>query len=299
LFGLLQVTVPFVGAQEGAPPPLELDRSYQAYLPSNYTEDQEWPLLLVLHGAGGTGNGIMEFTGFNAIAEREGFIALYPDGLANDWDFGFGRSTEAGIITIDDIGFLTDLVDMISQDYNVDLERVFVTGFSNGAQMAYLLACKTPERFNGIAGVAAPLSVALTQPCSEVPISTLFINGTADPILSWEALYDGNQRITYSSVETTLFWAQHNGCDTAHPHLSEILNLDTTDESTILSVSYGGCLDGTRVKIYGIEGGGHTWPGHPLEAAFELGPTNMDIDASEIIWSFFESLPDRVLESES
>src|SRR5690606_15001121 len=105
------------------------DRTYELYVPASYSDDQPAPLLLVLHGAGGTGARSQGWLGLDELAEENGFIVAYPDGLANNWDFGNGLPTRTGTpYRVDDVGFLVWLVDEIGKDYTIDRERVFAAG---------------------------------------------------------------------------------------------------------------------------------------------------------------------------
>lgn len=271
------------------------ERTYELYVPESYEEGTALPLLFVLHGAGGEGLWMEQITGFNDLAEEHGFIVVYPDGLHNNWDFGGGIMTPEGeVIASDDVGYLTGLIDTLAEDYSIDRGRVFATGFSNGGSMAYTLACEAPETFAAVASVAAPLSVYIAGGCSEMPISVMIIHGTDDPILQWESTYAQDGRlIAFSAIETVTWWAEHNGCDPDAIDFTEIEDADPTDGSTVRLLKMVECEAETEAVIYGIYGGGHTWAGHPFPTAFDIGATNMDIDASQAIWEWFASLPSR------
>jgi polyhydroxybutyrate depolymerase len=277
------------------------DRTYELYVPASYSDDQPAPLLLVLHGAGGTGARSQGWLGLDELAEENGFIVAYPDGLANNWDFGNGLPTRTGTpYRVDDVGFLVWLVDEIGKDYTIDRERVFAAGMSNGALMAYRLACEAPETFAAIAAVAAPVYVPAVRGCEDTPVSVLFIHGTEDPILSWERVLTRNgQVIGLSAFDTFAFWSRHNGCsqDVDDIHAEALPDTDPDDGSTVRHLALTDCADGTEVQFYGIEGGGHTWPGHAFDVDIELGNLNMDMDASAVIMDWLAGLPVRGSES--
>jgi polyhydroxybutyrate depolymerase len=277
------------------------DRTYELYVPASYSDGQPAPLLLVLHGAGGTGARSQGWLGLDELAEENGFIVAYPDGLANNWDFGNGLPTRTGTpYRVDDVGFLVWLVDEIGKDYTIDRERVFAAGMSNGALMAYRLACEAPETFAAIAAVAAPVYVPAVRGCEDTPVSVLFIHGTEDPILSWERVLTRNgQVIGLSAFDTFAFWSRHNGCsqDVDDIHAEALPDTDPDDGSTVRHLALTDCADGTEVQFYGIEGGGHTWPGHAFDVDIELGNLNMDMDASAVIMDWLAGLPVRGSES--
>ncbi len=277
------------------------ERTYTLYVPESYDEAQPAPLLLVLHGAGGSGERSRDWLGLDALAEEAGFIIAYPDGIGRNWDFGAGIPTTGGALAVDDVGFLVWLVEQIRETYAVDTERVFAVGMSNGALMAYRLACAAPETFSAVAGVAAPLYLPAAQNCDSTPVSVLFIHGTDDPILPWERVRLRNGQIVgLSAFETFAFWAQRNQCSSSPDDLQaeELPDNAPDDGSVVRHLALYDCAAGTEVHFYGVEGGGHTWPGRPFDVELELGPLNNDIDASQVILAWFAARPARQQDSE-
>ena len=273
----------------------EPERSFEIFVPDDLPAEEAVPLLIVLHGASGNGAGMESLTGFSDIAAKEGFIVVYPDGIAGGWDFGVGIQTQDGLIRVDDVAFLTGLIDEADALHPVDRGRVFVTGFSDGATMTYILGCNRPDTFTAIAGVSAPLAMPIAELCDAgPPLSFLLIHGTHDPILRWDRhIAQNGQIIALSAPESAAFWIGHNGCDADALELIEAPDVDTEDDSIVRIIRSEGCEDDTAVIFYGVEGGGHTWPGHPFDPSvpIELGPTNMDIDASRVIWEWFAERP--------
>jgi polyhydroxybutyrate depolymerase len=271
-------------------------RTYELYVPESIDDGVPVPLLMVLHGASGTGARTQGWLGFDEIADTEGFIVVYPDGIVNNWDFGAGILTEDGTIEVDDVGYLVWLVGRLADEYPIDRERVYVAGMSNGGLMAYRLGCSAPETFKAIAGVAAPVYLPAVQDCSETPISVLFIHGTEDPILSWNgAILQNGQRIALSAPESLAFWAQLDQCNVAEDAIEsvDLPDVDPADDTTARALILRDCMDGTQVHFYGVIGGGHTYPGRPFEGLdLEIGAVNMDFDASQTIWDFFSGLAD-------
>jgi polyhydroxybutyrate depolymerase len=165
---------------------------------------------------------------------------------------------------------------------SIDTTRVYAAGFSAGGMMALRLGCNIPNK------IAAVVSVASTQPTYQLnecnisqPMPVMFVIGTLDPIIQWNGM-----DFYLSAQDSVGYWIAHNDCEGT----TEVVEEFDEDKDTLERVrreTYGGCADDTEVTIYGSIGGGHTWPGHPIEAPFDLGKTLMDIDANEVIWDFF------------
>jgi len=288
--GVILLVVGVVRAQEATPEFEVAERTYELYIPEGYQEDISVPLLLVLHGASGNGARSQAWLGFDALADAKNFIVAYPNGLYNNWDFGAGVPTPDGDrVTVDDVGYLTGLVDDLAEAYSIDRTRVFVAGNSNGALMAYRLACEAPDTFRAVAGVAAGVFVMAVRECGEVPIPVLFIQGTDDRILPWDGTRLNGQYVGLSAADSLAFWAGANGCDTSADAViqTELADTDPDDISTVTQLSLNDCAGGAEVQFYAVVGGGHTWPGRPFDVGFDLGAVNMDMDATEVIWTWF------------
>ncbi|MBI1256867.1 MAG: hypothetical protein GC204_05310 [Chloroflexi bacterium] len=267
------------------------ERDYLLYLPMNYNREQPIPLVLVLHGGGGTAHHMIKLTQsmFNTLADEHNFMVVYPNGFGRQWNDG--RFETRGR-NMDDVGFIRELIDSLATAYAVDLEHVFVTGISNGGHMAYRLACDMPDRIAGIAPVAALMPGNLEQACRPArPMPVLIIAGTDDPLVPYRggAVQVGTQqRGTVASADTTLrFWAKINGC-TGEPLVTDLEDRDPRDGTHIRETLYSSC-DAPTV-LYSIVGGGHTWPGGKqyLDERM-IGKTSREFDASEMIWGFFRS----------
>jgi polyhydroxybutyrate depolymerase len=250
-----------------------LNRNYLLYVPAEPSAEP-LPVVFVLHGFTQTAQGIMTYSGFNEIAEREGFIAVYPNGVNLAWNVGFGGGSSA-----DDVGFLSALIDTLAQHYPVDLARVYSCGMSNGGFMSHRLACELSDRIAAIAGVTGTMSSATFDDCSpERPVPVLQIHGTADLIVNY------NGAVGIKSVDETLaFWRAHNDCPPTA--LFEALPDIVNEGSTVERYTYGPCEEESEVMLLKVLNGGHTWPGS--NGLSGLGNTNRDISASEEIWDFF------------
>lgn len=164
-----------------------LQRQYDLHVPPSRS-DVPAPLVIVLHGGGGQEDAvamIRDLTRFDALADAQQFVVAYPKAVDNYWNDGRGvRRYRSHVQNIDDVGFISALADHLAAEARIDRRRVYVTGASNGAMMAYRVACARPDRFAGIAAVAGNLPARL--PCSPGwPIPVLVMNGTDDRLMPW------------------------------------------------------------------------------------------------------------------
>ena len=271
------------------------ERTYELFVPE-LEDDALHPLVIVLHGGGGNGARSRGWLGLDELAQEREFFVVYPDGLGTSWNYGAGIRTPDGVIHPDDVGFLTWLIDVLASDYPIDTAQIFVAGMSDGAQMAYFLACSVPERLAGVAGVASTLAVWIAQNCVNTPLPMLLIHGSADPIIPWDRRYNNAGDVVYlSATDGFTFWVRRNGCDESAEAISveDLPDVDTDDSSTVRYLHAGECADNADVRFYGVIGGGHTWPSHPFDVEFELGVINRDIDASQVIMDWFAELAAR------
>jgi len=273
-----------------------LQRSYTVHIGSSYDKATPTLLLIVLHGGGGTGQGMVKLTGFNAIADRESFIVVYPDGFEKHWNDGRGVQWEAQTENVDDVGFISALIDHLSDELNIDASRIYVTGISNGGMMSHRLGCELSQKIAAIAPVASNIPVNMASiwaPSRPVPV--LIINGTDDPLERWDGgeirLGRNTFGVVLSVADTVKFWVDKDQCS-ASPTITQLPDKDPSDGTTVRKEVYGGCQDGAEVVLYAIEGGGHTWPGGlQYLPAVIIGKTSRDFDASEVIWQFFKEHP--------
>jgi polyhydroxybutyrate depolymerase len=263
-------------------------RQFRIYIPSGYPAVEEAgesvPLVIIMHGAGGNGAGMESITGFNVVAERETFIAVYPDGINGAW--GDGRDT---VDPNDDISYLDHVIDFVSDAFQIDPERVYATGYSMGGMMSYRIGCRLPDRIAAIASVASTFPQYQLPDCSDAPpVPVMIVHGTYDDVIPWEAGLAGY----FSTQESVEYWVGHNGC-VASPDIIEEFDVMPDDKLRGRRETFNQCEEGSEVTLFGAIGGGHTWPGHPAPSEFVpvLGGTSMDFDATEVIWDFFERHP--------
>jgi len=241
---------------------------------------------MALHGLGGTGEGTMKLTGFNEVADKEGFVVVYPDGLNRLWKCnGFSD---------DDVNFLSSLIDYLEESLNLDKNRIYVAGMSNGGLMCYRLATEIPDKIAAIAPVVASMTSYQEENFSPPKaISVLIMNGTEDPIMPWNG---GNivikSEVKFGSVistyDTVKFWVENNNCS-SEAEIKDMEDKDPGDGAKVREEIYPGGDNNTEVILYAIEGGGHNWPGAFRYGSEErIGKTCYDIDGSEVIWEFFK-----------
>jgi polyhydroxybutyrate depolymerase len=274
-------------------------RTWIAYLPPKPAPHPA--LVIALHGSMGTGERARVAYGydFDLLADRDGFIAVYPQGYEGHWnDCRVKGPFAAKRENVDDVGFLHALVDRLARDHSADRARVYITGVSNGGQMALRLALQTPDFARAYAAVAAslpaPENLAVTP--AGRPVSMLFMNGTRDPFNPWRGgdvvLHGvwGNRGRVLSAQASVDYFRKLAGLEGAPPQLTEFPDRDPRDGSCVQRSLWS--APGKRsVALYTIEGGGHGAPHPATHGPRLLGNSNRDIHAADEIWEFFESVP--------
>jgi polyhydroxybutyrate depolymerase len=259
------------------------ERSFVYHLPSTPGADRR-PLLVALHGHGGDGRAMARLTGLDAVADEDGFVVVFPDGHEKSWNDGRGRSP-ASEADMDDVGFVSAIVDHAVARLRADPRRVYVTGMSNGGMMSHRIGCELAAKVAGIAPVAGTLPQRSAPGCSPAkPISVVMFHGTDDGIVPYgggEVARGAGGRVL--SAEATLAkWAALDGCAAGATTVEEP-DRDPGDGTRVERAQHA-CPGGREVALYTIRGGGHTWPGGaPSQPEAMLGRTSRDIDASRLI----------------
>lgn len=269
-----------------------LTRTYAILVPASYTGEQPAPLVLALHGGNGTARKMEYLTQLDPIAQREGFILVYPEGVDRQWNDGrnarFGRPRN---LDVDDVGFIAALIDQLTSEFNIDPHRVYATGVSNGAMMCHRLACELAGRFAALAPVIGAMPEPLHATCDPSdPVPMIMFNGTKDRLVPWDGGYVVG-RPKWGSVisvpDTVQYWVNHNQCN-PNPEVVPMPDTNSYDGTLVYRETYSGGQSGAEVILYHIEGGGHTWPGGArYQLRFLLGRVSRDISVSELIWEFF------------
>lgn len=278
-----------VEAAQGEPVPsgvtrgeIEVDgmaRTYRLFVPSGLTTDDSVPLLVGLHGGGGSGQQYATSSGWEEVAERERFVAVFPDGTGPIPTWNAGECCGfAAREDVDDVGLMAALIDQLADEMPIDTDSVVATGHSNGSTMSYRLACELADEVVAIGMQAAPLTFERCAPSE--PVSVLHVHGADDPNvpvgggvgsrgisgLDWPAVREG--------VDTM---AAASGCEP-----------DPQAETTggVTTTTWSGCDDDTEVEMVIVAGGGHGWmrPGGSGQRgdSVDVG----DFDSTETIWAF-------------
>jgi polyhydroxybutyrate depolymerase len=269
-------------------------RTYHVYVPASLKRKKSLPLVIALHGGGGSGTKMPRFHNFTEHADRNGFVIVFPDGLDKHWNDGRGVAKyRAHRENIDDVGFISALIGNLIDDYPIDAGRVYVTGASNGGMMSNRLGCELSHKITAIAPVIATMAENISTQCSPTkPLPVLIMNGTEDKLVPWEGghVRFGRRRLgKIISVQATVdLWRKQNECR-SEPHTTWEKDRDPDDGTRIRKTVYNHCRDDVQVVLYEIRGGGHTWPGgrQYLPESF-IGKTSRDMDGMEVIWKFFK-----------
>ena len=255
------------------------------------------PLVVSLHGGGGNGPQTCSMEGgIQELAEREGFVVACPEGVENHWNDG--RKTDryrAHREDIDDVGFLTAMIFEISEDYDIDLDHLYITGASNGGMMSLRMACEAGHLVTAVGAVIASLPADLR--CDPTgPVSVLIMNGTEDPLVQYEG---GQVRFLRQELGEVIHTREAFGtfvnrskCS-GPPEVVWLPDLDPNDGTITYRETFEDCLDGKAIyTIYTIEGGGHTMPGGAqYSPKYLIGRVSRDFSGAEAIWDFFERAP--------
>jgi polyhydroxybutyrate depolymerase len=245
-----------------------VQRQYLIYVPSSYKPGQKMPLLVGLHGGMGNARQFEKDNGFDLVAEKEGFIAVYPDGLGkfkytmHVWNSGYIQAaTNAGT---DDVAFIKDLVEYIKAIYSIDASRVYITGHSNGGMMTDRMAAEYPEIFAAAAPVSSAIGGQATRasplymiPQPDQPVSIVRVHGLLDK----NVLYQGgfsqagvSRRARYdlSEKESTAFWIKNDGCQNT-------AQLEQSANGQITLNRFSGGRNNTEVVLVTINNADHAW----------------------------------------
>lgn len=269
------------------------NRSYQIHVPPNLSGAV--PLVVVLHGGGGSATSTVKMTGFDAEADRAGFIAVYPNGTDHTRPL-LNLAGKPGFLTwnagtccgyalenhVDDVGFIRAVVRQIENKYPIDAKRIYATGISNGGMMAYTLACKASDLFAAVGIVSGIITDPACHPAQ--PVSVIHFHGSADrnvPInggIGKKAFIKDNRPPVKGSID---FWVRADGCN---------ITLQESHEPSLDIKSYTGCRNRTAVIYYVIENGGHSWPGGDRISKLLDAPSQA-VNATEVMWQFFVAHP--------
>ena len=268
-----------------------INRQYIYYEPIEL--DEQKPLVFVMHGFTGDASGIKNYSGMNQIADQYGFAVCYPRGTIDSggnrfWNVGYAFHEDE---TVNDVGFLTELATYLQTNYDLNPDFTFATGMSNGGEMCYMLACQANDTFKAVAPVAGMILQDILDDCQDsTPIPIFEIHGSQDNVTPISGDPNNNDGWgAYPSIPFTInYFSEKNECSTLQTET--LPDIDPSDGSYVVSEKHLNGINNNEVWYYEIIGGGHDWPG---------AWGNMDINAGEEAWLFFQKYIDDILSNTS
>ena len=266
-------------------------RSYLIHIPKNYKRAEARPLVVALHGAFSTAEEMEEETGLSELADKEGFLVLYPNGITlfgwlqhwNAWHC-CGRAMKD---RVDDLGFVAMVIDEVCEHFNVDPSRIYMVGYSNGGMLAYLFAAQRPETLAAVAVIAAtigsrPSEPEVRIPLARAPVPVLVMHGREDDRVPYEGGSSGKNGHVYVSVKESIdFWLQADRASTV-PQREE------RSGGRVIKETWKGRDGDQEVVLYTLEGWNHTIPTRFFTEKLPANDPLKDFDGTEIIWDFFK-----------
>jgi polyhydroxybutyrate depolymerase len=298
-----------------------LTRTYKVHVPRGYSTNNPLPVVIAFHGGGGNAQASVEFFGLNAKADKENFIVVYPQGsgkkvlgkIFGSWNAG-KCCPPARDNNVDDVGFVSKMIDKLKEDFAVDSKRVFATGFSNGALMCYRLACELSEKIAAIAVGGGQDAFSRCIPKS--PVAIFHFHGTQDKC----AFYNGGtcggcfadylNKLGIPADRTASLWE----CRSVQEYIDDWREINgclspgeiAYQKGSATCISYGECRNDVEVTLCTLQESGHTWPGGnygnkiceraPSSFACRewvkgVGEINRDLSANDMLWEFFKRHP--------
>jgi polyhydroxybutyrate depolymerase len=266
-----------------------ISRQYIYYEPTELNE--QMPLVFVMHGFTGDAGNIRNYSAMNQFADQYGFAVCYPRGTIDSsgdrfWNVGYAFHQNE---TVDDVGFLTALAVYLQETHELNPDYTFATGMSNGGEMCYMLACQAYNTFKAVAPVAGMILQDILDECDgSSPIPLFEIHGSQDSVTPLAGDPNNNDGWgAYPSIPFTIdYFAEKNECTTVDTET--LPDTDPSDGSFVVSEKHLNGINNNEVWYYEVVGGGHDWPG---------AWGNMDIDAGEEAWLFFQNYIDATLSS--
>lgn len=257
-----------------------VSRSYIIHVPEDVRPGRPLPVLVMLHGAGGDGERARLASGFDDYADADNFIVVYPNGtqaadIPGEFSWNAGACCgEPRRTKVDDVSFISAVLDEVATQHEVDQSRIYLAGFSNGGMLSYRLSCELGERFAGIAVVGGALNLSVCEAPS--PMSVLIIHGTADHTVPYDG-GESNERTAarfgqwenVSVADSAAFWRDRDECERRPV---------TTIEGPVTRDRYEGCMNDRMLEVVSITNGTHSWPRLDTQG----------FDASASILGFFQ-----------
>lgn len=253
-------------------------RSCIVHLPKSYSPPHKYPLIMSFHGWGGSPDQQQEYTHMNSIADREGFIIVYPQSYKQFWNTGlFSRSYWYGT---DDVGFVCQLMDSLSEKFSIDTNRIYALGLSLGGFLVHRLACELNGQIAAFASVSGLMSLKTRTVCPKAGHAPfLQIHGTWDPAV-W---YIGTPEFL-GAKGSVKFWRHFNGCEKAD---TVLLPDECPQDRTRSELIKWHCDEQSQVWFVKIKHGGHAWPSGTIPYWY-FGRTSHDFNGGQLVWDFFK-----------
>lgn len=261
-------------------------RKYLLYVPKSYDRWRPAPLIISLHGAAGWPALQRDISGWNDVADKHGFLVVYPGGTALVGERG-PRVWPMETVSLDiDVKFISDLIDKLGTNYKIDPERIYVDGLSNGGAMSFAVGCRLSNRVAAVGAVSAALAVSPWMCDDARPEPVVVFHGTADHIAPYNGGVSGDPVKPQQLPPIRAWvgeWAARNHC-AGDP-------LDTPVSASVHRLAYANCPRGADVVLYTINEGGHQWPGGKQLPEWWVGRATHDINATRMEWDFFMRHP--------
>lgn len=256
-------------------------RGFVLHVPPSYDARRGGPLVISLHAAALWGAAQAVTSQWDRVADREGFIVVYPSALGPGLRVWHAEQASRSAA---DVRFIAALIDTLRARYRVDATRVYVNGMSNGGGMSFTLSCVLADRIAAVGLVASAQTLSWKRCADARPMPMIAFHGTADP----DAPYAGGESFLsprpWPAMRAWVAkWAKRNRCDETP--------VDTRVAVDVVKREYVNCADAAPVVFYTIENGGHTWPGGTELPAGWVGRTARSVDAAEGMWGFFREHP--------
>jgi polyhydroxybutyrate depolymerase len=259
-------------------------RTYLLHVPKTYQPSRPTPLVICLPGFGEWPAHVMRISRWNQLADESGFLVVYPSGSSFPLRWHCDPRADTPEQARQDVQFISDLIDQLKLTYHIDEARVYANGLSNGGGMSFLLACRLSERIAAIGLVGGAYLLPWTEYTPKRPVPAIVFHGTSDPLVPF---HGGPSRLIEIPFPDVPQWvqslAERNRCQ------SNPVPLPVTGSAS--GLCYRGRTGNADVVFYAVAGGGHSWPGGEEIPTFLVGKTVPDVDATRLMWDFFQEHP--------
>ena len=228
-------------------------REYYVSYPEN--SDSSAPLIINMHGFGSYAIQQKNYSQMDSYAHSKGVAVVYPEAINNSWNVGTGR----GLNRQDDVGFINVLIDSIATDYNIDLDRIYACGMSNGGYMSYELICSLSDKITAFGSVTGNFMLNDDQSCSvsrEIPL--IHIHGTDDRLVD----YTDSRDYAMNTMDSVNYWAKHN--QLSELEIQAIDDVVLSDKTHVEKFTFYRNNSDTKVVHFKVYNGGHQWFGSPV-----------------------------------